>query len=187
MAVSAGEVTELLRAAQRGDKQAEARLLPLIYPELRRLARRQMRRERSDHTLQPTALVHEAYLRLTLQHDRTWRCRAHFLAIAAHLMRQVLIDYARARLREKRGGGEVTTWLDDQLADVNLPSGPDYHGSIQPRRGERPLLRLLGCGSEQDLSGSGEFSRFTSSQPSTREVGSSVVLPGHAHRRRGQR
>jgi len=120
MAVSAGEVTELLRAAQRGDKQAEARLLPLIYPELRRLARRQMRRERCDHTLQPTALVHEAYLRLTLQHDRTWRCRAHFLAIAAHLMRQVLIDYARARLREKRGGGEVTTWLDDQLADVNL-------------------------------------------------------------------
>jgi RNA polymerase sigma-70 factor, ECF subfamily len=120
MAASPEEITVLLRAAQNGDKHAEARLLPLIYPELRRLARRQMRKERSDHTLQPTALVHEAYLRLTLQHERTWECRAHFLAIAANLMRQVLIDHARARLREKRGGGELTACLDDQIAEVNL-------------------------------------------------------------------
>ena len=120
MAPAAGEITDLIRAVQSGDKRAEDRLLYLIYPELRRLARLQMRRERSEHTLQPTALVHEAYIRLTAQRERTWQCRTHFLAIAARVMRQVLIDDARARLRQKRGAGEVTTCLDERFVPVEL-------------------------------------------------------------------
>src|SRR5215471_10977158 len=120
MAPVAGEITDLIRAVQSGDKRAEDRLIYLIYPELRRLARLQMRRERSEHTLQPTALVHEAYMRLTRQRERTWQCRTHFLTIAAHVMRQVLIDHARARLRQKRGAGETTTYLDERFASVEL-------------------------------------------------------------------
>ena len=120
MAAAAGEITDLIRAVQSGDKRAEDRLIFLIYPELRRLARLQMCRERSEHTLQPTALVHEAYIRLTLQRERTWQSRTHFLAIAAHVMRQVLIDYARARLRQKRGAGEIKTCLDEQFAAAEL-------------------------------------------------------------------
>src|SRR5437868_2669637 len=110
------DVTRLLRAAQAGDKEAEATLLRLMYPELRRLARYQMRHERKDHTLQPTALVHEAYLRLTLQQNRTWEGRRHFLARAAHVMRQVLVDHARGRSRLKRGGGEVTRLSHEGVA-----------------------------------------------------------------------
>ena len=117
---AAGEVTELLQALQNGDRQAESRLIQLIYPELRRLARIQMRRERLDHTLQATALVHEAYLRLTLQPYQIFECRTQFLAIAARLMRQILIDHARARLRQKRGGGEVPRWLDERFVGVDL-------------------------------------------------------------------
>src|SRR4029077_12387 len=107
VAATGEDVTDLLRAVQNGDKQAEGRLIQLIYPELRRLARRQMRRERPNHTLQTTALVHEAYLRLTLQGKRSGECRTQFLAIAANLMRQVLIDHARARVTQKRGGGQT--------------------------------------------------------------------------------
>jgi RNA polymerase sigma factor (TIGR02999 family) len=84
------------------------------------MARRQMRRERQDHTLQATALVHEAYLRLTLQPYQAWECRTQFLAIAARLMRQILIDHARAHLRQKRGGGEVTRFLDEGFARIDL-------------------------------------------------------------------
>ena len=120
MVMGAGEVTDLIRAIQAGDKQSEHKLICLLYPELRRLARQQMGRERSDHTLQPTALVHEAYLRLTRQRERTWQCRTHFLSIAAHVMRQVLIDHARARLRQKRGAGETTTYLDERFASFEL-------------------------------------------------------------------
>jgi RNA polymerase sigma-70 factor (ECF subfamily) len=119
LATAVGDVTQLLRAVQKGDKEAEGRLIQLVYPELRRLARRQMRRERSNHTLQTTALVHEAYLRLTLERERTWDARTQFLAIAAHLMRQVLIDHARARARKKRSAGEQI-WLDDQIASLDM-------------------------------------------------------------------
>jgi RNA polymerase sigma factor (TIGR02999 family) len=117
---AAGEVTELLLALKRGDKQAEGKLVQLIYPELRRIAQRQMRRERQDHTLQATALVHEAYLRLTLQPYPAWEGRTQFLAIAARLMRQILIDHARAHLRQKRGGGEVTRFLDERFEGIDL-------------------------------------------------------------------
>lgn len=106
--VSPGEVTGLLRAWSKGDADAAERLLPLVYAELRRLAAAQMRRERSDHTLQPTALVHEAYVRLVDQH-LAWTDRGHFFGVAARAMRQVLVDHARKKHAQKRSGGiEVT-------------------------------------------------------------------------------
>lgn len=152
MAAAAGEVTGLLQALQKGDKQAEDKLVQLIYPELRRLARLQMRRERLDHTLQATALVHEAYLRLTLQPYQTFECRAQFLAIAARLMRQILIDHARARLRQKRGGGGVTRWLDERFAGVDLKPAEwvaldeclNRLSKIDSRQGQIVELRFFG-------------------------------------------
>lgn len=102
--VSPGEVTGLLRAWSTGDAEAPERLLPLVYAELRRLAAAQMRRERSDHTLQPTALVHEAYVKLVDQR-LAWKDRGHFFGIAARAMRQVLVDHARRKQAQKRSGG----------------------------------------------------------------------------------
>lgn len=110
-----GDVTLLLHGLKNGDAAAEARLIPLVYDELRRLAAHYMRRERPDHTLQATALVHEAFLRLTEQKEISWQGRAHFVGVAAQLMRRILIDHARGRLREKRGGGGQRISLDDGL------------------------------------------------------------------------
>src|SRR5829696_183417 len=98
------EVTRLLVAWGDGDRAALDRLMPLVYGELRRLARHYMSRERPGHTLQTTALVNEAYLRLVAQEGMRWENRAHFFGIAAHLMRQILVDRARARNAAKRGG-----------------------------------------------------------------------------------
>jgi RNA polymerase sigma factor (TIGR02999 family) len=102
--VSPGEVTGLLRAWSKGDADAAERLLPLVYGELRRLAASQMRRERGGHTLQPTALVHEAYVKLVDQH-LAWKDRGHFFGVAARAMREVLVDHARRRNAQKRSGG----------------------------------------------------------------------------------
>ncbi len=99
------DVTTLLRAWSDGDEQVGEQLLRAVYAELRRQAARAMRRESPDHTLQPTALVHEAYLRLVDQRRVEWRDRAHFFAVAAQLMRRILVDHARGRLSAKRGGG----------------------------------------------------------------------------------
>ncbi|MGD8494910.1 MAG: ECF-type sigma factor [Gemmatimonadales bacterium] len=104
MAKSRGDVTRLLAAVEAGDSGALERLLPLVYDELRHLAEIQLRRERAGHTLQPTALVHEAYMKLA-GGDLSISDRAHFLAIAARAMRQALVDHARRRDRAKRGGG----------------------------------------------------------------------------------
>jgi RNA polymerase sigma-70 factor, ECF subfamily len=98
------EVTALLLSWSAGDREAPARLMPLVYDELRRLARRQLRRERADHTLQPTALVNEAYLRVVDQTRVTWENRAQFFGLAARIMRNILIDHARERAAQKRGG-----------------------------------------------------------------------------------
>lgn len=98
------DVTELLRQWSRGDPGALERLLPVVYDECRRIAARQLRRERGDHTLDPTALVHELYLRFVDQRRATWENRVQFFAIAARLMRRILVDYARARQTAKRGG-----------------------------------------------------------------------------------
>jgi len=119
-----GHVTELLQAWTDGDSAAEGELMPLIYEELSLMANRLLRPERSNHTLEPAALVHEAYLRLVDQRSVHWRNRQQFFAIAARVMRRVLIDYARGRGRAKRGGG----WVQLQLLDNDL--------STENRRGD---------------------------------------------------
>lgn len=104
-------VTELLRAWRAGDPRASEALAPLIYEELRRQARIALRREREGHTLQPTALVHEAWIRLDDQHGGHWQSRAQFFAVAAQMMRRVLVDHARTKRALKRGGGGVQVTL----------------------------------------------------------------------------
>ena len=105
--------TELLQAWSEGDQSALDRLMPLVYNELHRLARNYMRRERLDHTLQATSLVNEVYLRLIDVNRVEWQNRAHFLALAAQMMRRILVESARNRHRQKRGGGAVRVNLDD--------------------------------------------------------------------------
>jgi RNA polymerase sigma-70 factor, ECF subfamily len=110
-----GQVTQLLKAMRAGDARAAENLLPLVYAELHRLARSYMRRERPDHTLQATALINEAYLRLVGE-DVDWNSREHFIGLAAHVMRRVLVDYARTRNAEQRGGGLKRVEMQDDLA-----------------------------------------------------------------------
>ena len=117
-----GDVTELLRAWSDGDDGALERLLPLMEAELRRLARGYMGRERRGHTLQTTALVNEAFVRLTDARQVRWQDRAHFLALSARLMRRVLVDHARSRGYRKRGGGAERVTLDEEL--VASPEPP---------------------------------------------------------------
>lgn len=105
-------ITILLNDLTAGDKQALDRVMPLVYRELRNMARGHLRNERFGHTLQPTALVHEAYARLARQRHPDYRSRAHFMAVAAQLMRQVLIDHARTRNADKRGGGATQVPLE---------------------------------------------------------------------------
>lgn len=107
------DVTLLLHDWSRGDRTALSQLLPLVYTELRRIAARQLRKERTDHTLQPTALVHEAYLRLVDQRQVDWQDRAHFFGAAAQVMRRILVDYARRRMAEKRGHGARLVSIDE--------------------------------------------------------------------------
>jgi RNA polymerase sigma factor (TIGR02999 family) len=114
-------VTALLSEWGRGNASALNELLPLIYAELRRIAARQLRRERSDHTLQATALVHEVYLRLVDQRHVDWRDRAHFFGVAAQAMRRILVDHARRHRAGKRGDGLPSLSIED--ADVAAPDG----------------------------------------------------------------
>lgn len=113
---SDNQVTQLLVRWRDGDREALEKLMPLVYEELRRLARHYLRQERSDHTLQSTALVHEAYLRLAGEHAPQWQNRAHFFGIAARLMRQILVEHARSRATAKRGGSACKLTLDDSIA-----------------------------------------------------------------------
>lgn len=110
------DVTVLLRAWGKGDKEALDRLMPLVYNELHRLAQGYMARERPGHSLQPTALVNEAYVRMVDATNVDWKDRAHFFAVCARMMRRILIDRARARAYQKRGGGEAALSLDESLA-----------------------------------------------------------------------
>jgi RNA polymerase sigma-70 factor, ECF subfamily len=111
--VSQQRVTELLLRWSQGDDAALAELTPLVYEELRRLAHRQMAAERTDHTLQTTALVNEAYLRLADQTNPRWQNRAHFFAVAARAMRRILVSYARSQRSQKRGAGAIKIELDE--------------------------------------------------------------------------
>src|SRR5437899_13040012 len=111
--VAPHRVTQLLEQWSHGDDAALAELTPLVYKELRRLAHHYMEGERSDHTLQTTALVNEAYLRLADQTNPNWQSRAHFFAVAARAMRQILVNYAKSNRAQKRGGGSVRIELDE--------------------------------------------------------------------------
>jgi RNA polymerase sigma factor (TIGR02999 family) len=113
MTRSPQNITELLVGYGRGDKEALDQLMPLVYDELRRQAARYLRREQAGHTLQTTALIHEAYVRLVDQRNVQWQNRAHFFGIAAQMMRRILVDHARAKKRVKRGGSEVRVTLGD--------------------------------------------------------------------------
>jgi RNA polymerase sigma factor (TIGR02999 family) len=113
--VSESSIAALLSQLGAGDREAEARLIPYVYHELRRVAAAYMRRERADHTLQPTALVHEAYAQLVDHPNVNWQSRAHFLATAAQVMRHILVDHARSRQAGKRGGVQHQVTLDEGL------------------------------------------------------------------------
>lgn len=119
------ELTELLVAWSRGDAAALDHVMPLVYDELRRLAQSYLRRERRDHTLQPTAVTHEAYLRLIERTHPNWHGRLHFFAVAAQAMRRVLVDHARGRRADKRGGDALRIPLDEHPEAAVQPP-PDY-------------------------------------------------------------
>lgn len=152
MSESTPDVTQLLKNWQEGDPDASAKLMPLVYEELRRLARDYLRRERADHTLQATALVHEAYLRLVDDKQVSWKNRAQFYGIAARLMRRVLVDHARAHNAAKRGGLEQKLSLDE-ARDVS-GSGPvelvaldgalESFAQTYPRKSEVVELKFFG-------------------------------------------
>jgi RNA polymerase sigma factor (TIGR02999 family) len=147
-----GDVTILLAELVRGDEAAASKLFPLLYDELRRLAGNYMRRERGDHTLQPTALVHEAYIKLVQQRSIDWQGRAHFFGIAARVMRTILLDHARGHLRDKRGGGQHHIPLDEVLVFapeqsqelVKLDQALERLTQIDPRQGKIVELRFFG-------------------------------------------
>src|SRR5688572_30839633 len=116
MALAPHDVTQLLRDWSGGDQAAADKLMPLVYEELRHLAHQYMRREKPGHTLQTSALVNEAYVRLVKQSEIQWESRAHFFGIAARLMRQILVDQARRKNFAKRGGGAIRVSLNDATA-----------------------------------------------------------------------
>jgi RNA polymerase sigma factor (TIGR02999 family) len=146
------DVTELLMAWNAGDESALDKLTPLVYQELRVLARRYMRQERPQHTLQATALVNEAYLRLVDVNRIRWQSRAHFLAVAAQMMRRILVEFARHRHRQKRGGDAVRIAIDDmeempqaKAADlVALNDALSTLAGIDPRMSQVVELRFFG-------------------------------------------
>jgi RNA polymerase sigma-70 factor, ECF subfamily len=146
------EITQLLTDWSRGDESAVSKLLPLVYGELHRLASAYMRRERKDHTLQTTALVHEAYLRLVDQHNLNWQTRAHFFAVAARVMRNILVDYARGRGRAKRGAGlselplaEVAVMSDERVDElIAVDVALNTLAAVDPRKSKVFELRYFG-------------------------------------------
>jgi RNA polymerase sigma factor (TIGR02999 family) len=169
MGDQSGSVSQLLRAWGRGDLQARDELVPVVYRELRRRAGAYLRRERSDHTLQPTALVHEAYLRLTAQDRVAWQNRAHFFAIAAQMMRRVLIDHAREHLAAKRPGAHLKVLLDDGIGAaqprecelIMVDEALVELTRIDPRQGQIVEFRYFGGLSEQEVAAVLSISRAT--------------------------
>jgi RNA polymerase sigma-70 factor, ECF subfamily len=150
---STPDITSLLTAWSAGDRHALDDLVAVVHRELRMLARRAMLREGRDHTLQPSALVNEVYLRLVEMHDLSWTDRAHFFALAGRLMRRILIDLARAKRVDKRGGGlRQVTWIDDLPASVPrvhhdldaLDEALTRLAAIDPRRAQVVELRFFG-------------------------------------------
>jgi RNA polymerase sigma factor (TIGR02999 family) len=146
------EITQLLQGWRGGDRKALDALLPVVYKELQRLAHFQLRQERADHTLQSAALVNEAYLRLVGLNTPQWESRTHFFAIAAQLMRQILVDYARRHRAGKRGGGQDTLPLEDatllargkDIDVVALDEALKALAQIDPRKAQVVELRFFG-------------------------------------------
>jgi RNA polymerase sigma factor (TIGR02999 family) len=157
---SANEITKLLHGWQGGDRAALDALVPVVYKELRRLAHFELRKERPNHTLQSTALVHEAYFRLVGQDLPQWESRTHFFAIAAQLMRQILVDHARRRRASKRGSGVCMLTLDDATAlaqrkDVDVVAIDDALNTlaeIDPRQCRVVELRFFAGLSLEEIS-----------------------------------
>ena len=145
-------VTKLLVQWSKGDQDALEALVPLVYDELRRLARYYLKQEKQNHTLSSTALVHEAYLRLVSQKDVTWQNRAHFFGVAARMMRRILVDHARHYAYAKRGGGVPTLALDEALATpqrreidlVALDDALDSLAKLDERQSRMVELRFFG-------------------------------------------
>ena len=144
-------VTELLVNWSNGDQEALNKLIPLVYDELHKLARRYLRRERPDHTLQTTALVHEAYLKLVDQREANWENRVHFFAVAAKLMRRLLVDYARRHCASKRGGDLFKLSLDEALVSseekdaelLALDEALDRLEAVDPQQSRVVELRVF--------------------------------------------
>lgn len=158
----ADEITRLLQAWREGDDDALARLIPLVENELRRLAKLYLSQERRDHTLQTTALVNEAYLRLIPQQEKDWQNRAHFIGVAARVMRRTLVEYARKHQAQKRGGGAVVIslteldWLPQtpemELIDVIALDGALTRLSTEhPRQGRVVEMRFFGGLTEDEI------------------------------------
>lgn len=146
------DLTQLFISWRRGDKSALDEMTPVLYDELRRMARRMLSAERPDHTLQPTALVHEAYLRLINQHAVDWRNRAHFLGVAATMMRRILINHAKANQAAKREGFAAAISLEDALGVftnpqvdlLDLDQTLDKLTALDPQQGKVVELRYFG-------------------------------------------
>src|SRR6185295_508768 len=155
---SSPELTQLLADWAKGDRSALDKLFPLVHSELRRIAQRQMSQERPGHTLQATALVNEAYLKLAGRQGFEWQNRAHFFAVAAQVMRHILIDHARAHARDKRGGGAIQVSLneaavlaEDQVEHfVALDEALRTLEQIDPQKGRIVELRYFGGLSIED-------------------------------------
>jgi RNA polymerase sigma-70 factor, ECF subfamily len=154
-----GEVTQLLIEIRAGNREAEEQLIRLVYAELRRLAAHYLRAERADHTLQPTALVHEAYIRLTKVQELEWHSRSHFFATAATIMRRILVDHARAQQAEKREALHNAISLEDVLVVsttrsselVALDEALSKLAHLDPRRSKIVELRFFGGLSEEEI------------------------------------
>ena len=150
--LSPQEVTQLLADWGKGDRSALDKLFPLVHSELRRIAQRQMNQERAGHTLQATALVNEAYLKLVGQQGLAWQNRAHFFAVSAQVMRHILIDHARAHARDKRGGGAIQVSLNDVAVVAEerashllaLDEALRQLESLDPQKGKIVELRYFG-------------------------------------------
>ncbi len=168
MSDSIGPVSELLRAWAGGDLRARDELVPLVYHELRRRASGYLRHERPDHTLQATALVHEAFLRLAGHNRVAWQNRGHFYAVAAQAMRRILVDHARERRAAKRPGARNRVDLDDQIPVPEFPSdillldeALNELSAMDPRQGRIVELRYFGGLSEQEVADALSVSRAT--------------------------
>ena len=169
MVTSSYDVTQILQAWSDGDRRAVEELIPIVYEELHRRAASYLRRERPDHTLQTTALIHEAYVRLVDQKEVRWQNRAHFFGVAAQMMRRILVDHARERRSAKRPGSAVRVALDDQMGaaeqrdcDVlQLDEALTVLAALDPRQGQIVEFRYFAGMSESEVADVLSVSRST--------------------------